>query len=157
MGQCAARTTQLTVESICNQFTGGMKRMVGWQRVFMCNEVYNFVISVQQVNKASKNVKPSSKRNTPPIDSFRLRNGLLQLRHQKKKPDDILHEVLSTMLYFAFLMHESNFKKVSTVGRRPMLIPSATAYTSWKTHLAWCTRGTHRETTALLVRLMMCG
>jgi hypothetical protein len=74
------------------------------------------------VNKVSKNVKPSSKRKTPPIDPFRLKDGLLQLWHQKK-PDDILHEVLSTMLYCAFPMHESDFKKVSSVGKEADVDP----------------------------------
>ena len=113
----AAQEAQLTQDSICNQFTGGMKMMVGWQRVFIRNDVYDFVTNVQSVNKVSKNVKPSSKRSTPPIDPMHLRDGLLQLWRQRKKPDDILHEALAAALFCAFPMHESDFKKAQLVSK----------------------------------------
>jgi hypothetical protein len=113
----AAQEAQLTQDSICNQFTGGMKMMCGWQRIFIRNDVHDFLSNVQSVNKVSKNVKPSSKRSTPPVDPMLMRDGLLQLWRQRKRPDDILHEALAAALFCAFPMHESDFKKVSLVAK----------------------------------------
>ena len=119
----AAVKAQLTQDSICNQFTGGMKMMVGWQRVFMRHDVHDFLSNVHSVNKVSKNVKPSSKRSTPPIDPMHLRDGLLQLWNQRKKPDDILHEALAAALFCAFPMHESDFRKVQLVNKDSEIDP----------------------------------
>jgi len=119
----AAQEAQLTQDSICNQFTGGMKMMVGWQRVFIRNDVYDFVSNVQSVSKVSKNVKPLSKRSNPPIDPMLLRDGLLQRWRQREKPDEILHEALATALFCAFPMHESDFKKVQLVNQEAEIDP----------------------------------
>ena len=119
----AAKEAQLTQDSICNQFTGGMKMMCGWQRIFIRYDVHDFISHVQSVNKVSKNVKPSSKRNTPPIDPMHLRDGLLQLWKQRKKPDDILSEALAAALFVAFPMHESDFKKTQLVSKNADIDP----------------------------------
>jgi len=119
----AAAKAQLTQDSICNQFTGGIKMMCGWQRVFIRNDVHDFISHVQSVNKVSKNVKPSSKRDTPPIDPMYLRDGLLQLWKQRKKPDDILSEALAAALFCAFPLHESDFKKVQLVSKEADIDP----------------------------------
>jgi hypothetical protein len=119
----AAQEAQLTQDSISNQFTGGMKMMCGWQRVFIRYDVHDFLSNVHSVNKVSKNVKPSSKRTTPPIDPMYLRDGLLQLYRQRKRPDEILHEALAAALFCAFPMHESDFKKVQLVSKDSEIDP----------------------------------
>jgi hypothetical protein len=97
----AAQEAQLTQASIRNQFTGGINMMVGWQRIFIRNDVYDFVSNVQSMNTLFKNVKPPSKRSTPPIDPMLLRDRLLQLWRHGKRPDEILHEALATALFCA--------------------------------------------------------